>query len=157
MTDVTRAVFSYQTTPHMEVALAVRASMSVPLLFSPVLLEGKAGESLTHFADGGMLANYPVDFFDKFCSFEETLGANFQTTPYNKEIKTLVDYMGQFLACNTRLQDMIYQTPENKKRTIFIPVGALNPLDFEVDLHGVIYNFLYIQGYESAKKYFMAH
>jgi NTE family protein len=67
-------VFSYETHPQMRVADAVRISMSIPLYFRAVLLDeqgrviqGKPakGQPVQVMVDGGMMANYPVDMFDK--------------------------------------------------------------------------------------------
>ena len=47
------------------VADAVRASMSIPLFFDPVLIrDGKTGEATT-LVDGGVLSNFPVEIFDR--------------------------------------------------------------------------------------------
>ena len=46
------------------VADAVRASMSIPFFFRPVILDvPKSGPSVL--VDGGMLSNFPVDTFDR--------------------------------------------------------------------------------------------
>jgi NTE family protein len=45
------------------VADAVRASASVPYLFEPVTLAGRAGTSTL--VDGGLLSNYPIGIFDR--------------------------------------------------------------------------------------------
>ncbi|WP_161787180.1 patatin-like phospholipase family protein [Hymenobacter sp. IS2118] len=67
-------VFSYETTPAMRVADAVRISMSIPLYFRAVLLDAEnniikgdpaPGQPVQVLVDGGLLANYPVDLFDK--------------------------------------------------------------------------------------------
>ena len=50
--------FSAATTPGVEVALAVRMSMSIPLFFASVDFEDHL------FVDGGVLRNYPIDAFD---------------------------------------------------------------------------------------------
>ena len=66
-------VFSYETTPTMRVADAVRISMSIPLYFRAVLLDAEnqvitgapaPGQPTQVLVDGGLLANYPVDLFD---------------------------------------------------------------------------------------------
>lgn len=47
------------------VADAVRASISIPLYFDPVLLRhGASGERVT-LVDGGVLSNYPIEIFDR--------------------------------------------------------------------------------------------
>ena len=66
-------VFSYETTPTMRVADAVRISMSIPLYFRAVLLDAEnqvitgtpaPGQPVQVLVDGGLLANYPIDLFD---------------------------------------------------------------------------------------------
>jgi NTE family protein len=48
----------------VEVADAVRASMSIPFFYEPVRLPGKDGTP-TVLVDGGMLSNFPVAVFDR--------------------------------------------------------------------------------------------
>ncbi|SHJ39525.1 NTE family protein [Hymenobacter daecheongensis DSM 21074] len=66
-------IFSYETHPDLRVADAVRISMSIPLYFRAVLLDGQGhvvqqpakGQAVEVLVDGGLLANYPIDLFDK--------------------------------------------------------------------------------------------
>lgn len=67
-------VFSYETNPTLRVADAVRISMSIPLYFRAVLLDAQGnvvrgnpapGQPVQVLVDGGLLANYPIDLFDK--------------------------------------------------------------------------------------------
>jgi NTE family protein len=53
----------------LDVALAVRMSMSIPLFFEPVRIENKKTNHEHLIVDGGMLSNYPVWLFD--CNPEE--------------------------------------------------------------------------------------
>lgn len=53
-------VFSYENTPKMCVADAVRISMSIPLFFA-----AKRGFRDDVYVDGGVLDNYPVKLFDR--------------------------------------------------------------------------------------------
>lgn len=65
-------IFSYNNTPNMPLALAVRISSSIPLYFEPVALDNhlqkiKKTDSLSfanYYVDGGMLCNYPISMFD---------------------------------------------------------------------------------------------
>ena len=79
-------VFSHETTPTMRVADAVRISMSIPLYFRAVLLDARnnvitgtpaPGQPVQVLVDGGLLANYPIDLFDKL----RYLPANFAGLP----------------------------------------------------------------------------
>ncbi|MGM0384653.1 MAG: patatin-like phospholipase family protein [Actinomycetota bacterium] len=72
VTNVTRMMTEYchpKTTPNMPVRVAVRMSMSLPVLLQPVLLQrGAAGavdlESAEVYVDGGLLCNTPTHAFD---------------------------------------------------------------------------------------------
>lgn len=64
-------VFSFENTPDLSVALAVRISGGVPFYFEPVVLNDKKerikkGDSsyINYYVDGGMLCNYPICMFD---------------------------------------------------------------------------------------------
>jgi NTE family protein len=48
----------------LEVALAVRMSMSIPLFFEPVRIENRSTNRERVLVDGGMLSNFPVWLFD---------------------------------------------------------------------------------------------
>jgi len=65
-------IFSYQHTPGLSVALAVRISGGIPLYFEPVALDSSLKRvnkadtisAANYYVDGGMLCNYPISFFD---------------------------------------------------------------------------------------------
>jgi NTE family protein len=66
-------IFSFETTPYMPIALAVRISGGVPLYFEPVALDNqlhkvKKSDTMSfinYYVDGGMLCNYPICMFDE--------------------------------------------------------------------------------------------
>lgn len=64
LTERTLVTLDMQTHPSMEVAEAIRMSMSIPFVFEPVQM----GRSLM--VDGGVLSNFPLSLFDG----NETLG-----------------------------------------------------------------------------------
>ena len=65
-------IFSYEHTPGMPVALAVRISSGIPLYFEPVALDNNkqkikkddTNSFINYYVDGGMLCNYPISMFD---------------------------------------------------------------------------------------------
>ena len=64
-TDVNREIsvyFHHKATPHMTLRQAVRMSMSIPLIFTPVVHELAKKQDI--FVDGGLLDNYPLHVFD---------------------------------------------------------------------------------------------
>jgi NTE family protein len=64
-------VFSHETTPGMKIADAVRASMSIPFFFTPIILKRASDGSYSEsddghvYVDGGLINNFPVRLFDK--------------------------------------------------------------------------------------------
>ncbi len=59
LTEKKLEFFSADTTPDMEIAMATRISMSLPVFFKPVTYNDKV------YVDGGALNNFPMDIFDK--------------------------------------------------------------------------------------------
>jgi NTE family protein len=55
--------FSYETTPDVAVADAVRISMSIPFFFQTRYYEQNGSND--PYCDGGVLNNYPIDTFDE--------------------------------------------------------------------------------------------
>jgi NTE family protein len=158
-------VFSYETTPDMEVAMAVRISMSVPLFFEGVELETEEnGEKITNvFCDGGMVINYPIRLFDdpKFNEHlfygvnRETLGICFKQKKKQVEIHNLLDYIESLLRISSVIQEECYEEdPLNKSRSIFIDVNGVSALDFNLETGDDTYRFLYQQGYVAAKEFY---
>ncbi|XP_014784577.1 uncharacterized protein LOC106879487 isoform X2 [Octopus bimaculoides] len=66
VTNVNHMAVEYchtKTTPNMPVRLAVRMSMSIPVMFHPPKYYASDGTDM-HYADGGLLCNYPIHCFD---------------------------------------------------------------------------------------------
>jgi len=69
-------IFSFENTPDMPIALAVRISAGIPLYFEPIVLNDHLQEikksdttsAVNYYVDGGMLCNYPISMFDT-CSY----------------------------------------------------------------------------------------
>lgn len=53
-------IFSAQTSPDLPIWHAVRASISIPLIFEPVKINND------YFVDGGLAWNYPIDLYDRY-------------------------------------------------------------------------------------------
>lgn len=56
-------IFNSELTPDVEIALACRASASIPILLSPVEIEINGVKQ--RFVDGGLYDNLPTDYFDR--------------------------------------------------------------------------------------------
>lgn len=153
----TSTLFSFETTPNMEVAEAVRISMSVPLLFESITSSCVSADNEPPyvFNDGGMLYNYPINLFDNISPVHETLGMYFKSTPAHSNIKNLVDFISCALSCSGSIQNMLFESkPENVKRSICIPTGDISAFNFNITTGDTTYNFLYDQGYRAVETYF---
>jgi predicted acylesterase/phospholipase RssA len=59
-------VFNFEKTPNMSIITAIRISISIPLIFTPVYFNEY------YYIDGGLLNNFPINY----CIIENTLGIN---------------------------------------------------------------------------------
>ena len=75
-------IYSYEDTPLMEVAEAVRISMSIPLFFAA---KKKNGKDVC--VDGGLLNNYPIKIFDRKKYVSEYWRKRDYYKDYNKNLK----------------------------------------------------------------------
>jgi NTE family protein len=145
-------VFSHETYPNMKVRDAVRASMSLPFFFKPVIIDSvghvlkKSNQTFYDIVvDGGFIANYPIDLFDKKDSSgkripnSNTLGFRLDTKnqlEYDKQgkgvlapwpIRSFKNYVGAFFNFIMENLNRPNLTPDDWSRTIAISselVGA---------------------------------
>ncbi len=149
-------VFSYETTPDMPLKTAVRISCSIPLFYEPVILDSSGteikkpakGQYYQVYADGGILANYPINIFDsckKKCNplFCDSVSHNYQTLglkldrkeqveqlakstdipPYH--IQTLNEYVGATINLMMETMNRKPNLENEKGRTIYIAYGNI--------------------------------
>lgn len=159
-------VFSYETTPFMEVALAVCISISIPLLFESVKNPPNAGadnKETNIYCDGGVMNNYPLSLFDTVGDYRypyykvnmETLGVRFASKLGYKNITNLVDYIQSLIQVYTSMQEQIYKSnPLNEDRSIIIHNEEVHFLDFNITPDDPKYQYLYAKGYEAAQNFF---
>jgi NTE family protein len=76
--------FSTLGTPHIRIADAVRASLTIPLLFRLFSLRGK------NYWDGGMTMNFAMDLFDDKPA-RPTVGLRFRGKQKKRKLKSLFD------------------------------------------------------------------
>jgi len=87
---------SYKTYPDLPLLTAIQMTCAIPILVSPVYLEGKC------FIDGAVVSNYPLNIcFDYIENKDEILGLKnkYEVKKYNiiNEESTLLDYIITFL------------------------------------------------------------
>ena len=159
-------VFSVETTPNVEVALATRISMSIPLFFEAIEFE-YPGQSETHtFADGGTTRVYPINIFDKRPKYGnnfrgdvnlETLGG-YMLTPENcpnrKPVTDFISYVENLFESLLDVQeDFLINNPDDLMRTVRIDDYCISATDFSIKVGDEKYTKLYNAGQTATRDY----
>lgn len=126
----------------LEIALAVRMSMSIPVFFRPVVADGHT------IVDGALLSNYPIWLFDAppgqppaFPTFGMVLVAPSQTAPLvptdggsapPAPVKSPVDFAKAIAETMMEARDRFYVEEANYARTIPIPTLGVRTTDFDI-------------------------
>ena len=149
-------IFSFTTTPNMPLKTAVRISCSIPLFYEPILLDSVGvaikqpakGQHYQVYADGGIMANYPINIFDScrhggtalFCDSVihnyQTLGIKldrneqiaqlaYSTDIPAYNINNLNDYIGAFMNLMMETMNRKPNLENEKGRTIYIGYGDI--------------------------------
>jgi NTE family protein len=160
------SIFSYETTPMMEVAEAVRISMSIPLFFEAVITDDRTvtnNPRTNVFCDGGAMMNYPLSLFDSpvynsylyYGTNMDTLGIRFKNNLNYTPIDNLFAYIESLMNLSSYIQQQNYErNPFNKQRSVIIDTDDISPLDFNIKANDDTYRFLYNQGYAAANAFF---
>ena len=135
-------VFSIEHTPDIPIWMAVRASMSIPVLFKPFKIKGD------YFVDGGLSWNYPIDIFDArrddgskiynqatlgFFLEPQSLvkdGPNFN--PPRMQINSLKHAMEAMVAFASDNSNADHIHPEDAMRTVFVDNLGVSATDFSI-------------------------
>ncbi len=84
--------FSHTSYPDMKVLDAVRISISVPIIFTPCVFEGK------YFVDGGCIDNFPIQLFSNI--IENVIGVYVaENRNHVQEIKFIDEYLNNTIQC----------------------------------------------------------
>lgn len=132
-------VFSYEKSPDLPVAQAVRASMSIPLFFEAFYIDdklfGESGQRRDLFVDGGVFDNYPIDLFDRNGINPHTIGLFLSNTegPVNPDytIDSFPEYARNLFEALLDVQvNAFNNNPNDQKRTIVIDDLGVRTTDF---------------------------
>lgn len=159
-TDITKgtfSIFSYDSTPNMEVAEAVRISMSIPLFFESIKSNGSAASPKTSphiYSDGGLLYTYPINLFDEDDPLDHTLGSLVKSDSPPAPINNIIDFISSIIICATSIQYQFYKSnPTSLARTIEINTGTVSTMNFNIKSGDDTYNYLYKQGYTTTEAF----
>ena len=154
----------------LEVALAVRMSMSIPLFFRPVIIDPKTEEvsnTLTSVSnignlktkhaivDGGLLSNFPIWCWDdpdepQWPTFGFLLYEDKEDKP--RKTNNPINLTAAIFATMMKAHDKQFIRPDDFiNRTISIPTGNVSSIDF--NLTNQRKAWLYKQGVESATEF----
>lgn len=151
--------FSVAKTPNVQIAMAVRASMSIPMFFKAWQFPDAAPSSHLY-VDGGVMYNYPIDTFDTSASSPQTTLGFFladlhDVSPPNDltyGIDHLETYIKSLFEALLNSQNwMIQKNQFEDKRTIQIDDLGISATDFSITPQQV--QALYQSGYTATKTY----
>ncbi|HAF61675.1 MAG TPA: hypothetical protein DCK95_05060 [Anaerolineaceae bacterium] len=162
-------IMSFQTTPDIAVADAVRMSMSIPLYFEALRFDGKKFGNGDYYVDGGLFNNYPIKVFDeppylttselkRTKGNQETLGLFLYPDSSSTSIKrssnprNLMDYLSLVMSNVYSSYEVIqYETSIiDQRRTIAISDRGIQSTDFDIVKGDEKYNLLRESGKKAA-------
>jgi NTE family protein len=145
----------------LEVALAVRMSMSIPIFFRPVRIRHPKTKQQHLIVDGALLSSFPVWIFDSegkpdWPTFGLRLVAGDPRTPLSpgtpvparRGVGQVVDFAKSLLQTMTDAHDRMYLERDSFARTIAIPTLGVDPHNFRLT-HKQI-DDLYMSGRQAA-------
>lgn len=134
--------FNYKLTPDMPVYLAIRISCSIPLIYNSVIYKNNM------YLDGGLLDNYPINFFEN--DIENTLGFCVTNEEKPTEIEGIDSYIYNIItALYLRMQKINLKKYSNKSIIIHS-----NLLFTQFDLSIEQKKKCFESGYKSIESYF---
>ncbi len=150
----------------LEIAYAVRMSMSIPIFFEPVVhSNGQTGEDHL-IVDGGMLSNFPVWLFDseeqdpRWPTFglllvepdpKVAVGHRLAAEEHVAKPGSLVDYVRSLAATMMAAHDRLYLEKATYARTIPIPTLGVGTTEFDITPERT--RALYDSGYQAASDF----
>ena len=140
----------------LNVARAVRMSMSIPFFFRPVLLQDHTTGQTSYVVDGGVLSNFPVQLFDDDSENPPwpTIGFKLvdpqEGTP--REIRSAISLLTALFATMMEAHDARYIRDHNFVRTVPVPTVGVGTTEF--DLSRDKSEALYHAGYDAAQEFF---
>ncbi|MFZ5646972.1 MAG: patatin-like phospholipase family protein [Bacillota bacterium] len=141
----------------LDVARAVRMSMSIPVFFEPVVIyfeaHGERGKS--YIVDGGILSNFPVWIFDSLGEPPwPTFGFRLVEPGHGnpRKINNIIDFLAAMISTMIEAHDERHIQDANFKRTISIPTMGIGTTEFDITPERK--DLIFRSGYNAAKEFF---
>jgi NTE family protein len=142
----------------LNVAAAVRMSMSIPFFYEPVKLRNMKTNQVSYIVDGGILSNFPVWLFDTEGEVPEWPTFGFKLVEPDEEmqiphrIKGPISLLTALFSTMMEAHDARYIKDEQFIRTIPIPTLGVGTTEFDISREKS--DALYQSGREAAEKFF---
>ena len=133
--------FNYKNTPDMNVNLALRITYSVPFVFDKIYFENNV------YVDGGLLNNFPLDYFKK--SIKNTIGITLRDKIEINNLENLDNYILSLIYVSSQSYHN-YILEKYKENIIII---NLDIQIFDINISKDKFNDLIEIGYNSIKKF----
>jgi len=140
----------------LNVAAAIRMSMSIPFFYEPVRLRNMKTNQVSYIVDGGVLSNFPVWLFDSEGSIPEwpTFGFKLvepeEGTPH--QVRGPISLLTALFSTMMEAHDARYIEDEQFVRTIPIPTLGVGTTEFDISREKS--EALYQSGRQAAEKFF---
>jgi len=139
----------------LDVAAAVRMSMSIPFFFEPVKLVHKQTHQVNYVVDGGLLSNFPVWLFDTDGSEPSWPTFGFKLVEPDAgephKIRGLTSMLSALFSTMMEAHDALYIKDANYVRTIPIPTLGIKTTEFDITSDRS--EALYQSGIQAANKF----
>lgn len=134
---------SYKSHPNLPVIKAVRMSISIPFVFTPVHYENN------YYIDGGCIDDFPINLFRD--RWEELIGIYVaESNNCNHLIRSIEEYaMNVVFSLINGKEEMLIGN--NRNSIIKIAIDNLTPIAFDIDLQQK--NYLFDIGYKTVKNF----
>jgi NTE family protein len=147
---------AYDISPDkLDVARAVRMSMSVPFFFEPVVVQDTKGNT-SYIVDGGVLSNYPVWLFDDGTDDPPWPTLGYKLVEPNEGMPHVIrgplSMLAALFSTMMEAHDSRYIEDSDFARTVPIPTLGVRIIEF--DLSPERSEALYKSGREAAEDFF---
>ena len=144
----------------LNVAAAVRMSMSIPFFYEPVKLRNMKTNQISYIVDGGILSNFPVWLFDSEGEIPEWPTFGFKLVEPEEEheiphrVSGPISLITALFSTMMEAHDARYIKDEQFIRTIPIPTLGVGTTEFDISLEKS--EALYQSGTKAAERFFDA-
>lgn len=146
-TNNVEELISHENYPNLSVVLAIRMSISVPIIFTPVKYNN------CYYIDGGIKNNFGINY----CDIEKTLGICIETIEDTTDLNILT-YLGNIF--NIIFNSMQYRHNINYDKVIKIKFNKDIFIDYHFDLDQkkklINFGYNYVNNYVKNNVYFFA-